>query len=125
MPQNKGRHNSTDEKSYLFDLYNDLSKKNKVLLDSKNIQCIYCKRWRCIMQAVVQKWGNSLGFRIPSLWAKDNNVKNGSKIEVIAEKGKMVILPQKKTLDDMLAMVTSENIHSGISTGSSVGNEEW
>ena len=30
------------------------------------------------MQAVVQKWGNSLGFRIPSLWAKDNNVKNGS-----------------------------------------------
>ena len=21
------------------------------------------------MQAVVQKWGNSLGFRIPSLWA--------------------------------------------------------
>ena len=52
-------------------------------------------------------------------------VKNGSKIEVIAEKGKMVILPQKKTLDDMLAMVTSENIHSEISTGSSAGNEEW
>ena len=51
------------------------------------------------MQAVVQKWGNSLGFRIPSLWAKDNNVKNGSKIEVIAEKGKMIILPQKKSLD--------------------------
>ena len=49
------------------------------------------------MQAIVQKWGNSLGFRIPSLWAKDNNVKNGSKIEVIAEKGKIVILPQKKT----------------------------
>ena len=62
------------------------------------------------MEIVVKKWGNSLGFRIPSLWAKDNNVKNGSKIEVIAEKGKMVILPQKKTLDDMLAMVTSENI---------------
>ena len=52
-------------------------------------------------------------------------IKNGSKIEVIAEKGTMVILPQKKTLDDMLAMVTSENIHSEISTGSSAGNEEW
>ena len=50
------------------------------------------------MQVVVQKWGNSLGFRIPSLWAKDNNVKNGSKIEVLAEKGKIVILPQKKLL---------------------------
>ena len=77
------------------------------------------------MQAVVQKWGNSLGFRIPSHWAKDNNVKNGSKIEVIAEKGKIVILPQKKILDDMLKMVSSENIHSEISTGFSVGKEEW
>ena len=86
---------------------------------------VYTIHGGSIMQAVVQKWGNSLGFRIPSLWAKDNNVKNGSKIEVIAEKGKMVILPQKKTLDDMLAMVTSENIHSEISTGNSVGNEEW
>ena len=77
------------------------------------------------MQAVVQKWGNSLGFRIPSHWAKDNNVKNGSKIEVIADKGKIAILPQKKTLDDMLKMVCSENIHSEISTGFSVGKEEW
>ena len=77
------------------------------------------------MQAVVKKWGNSLGFRIPSLWAKDNNVKNGSKIEVIAEKGKIIILPQKKTLDDMLAQVTPDNIHSELSTGKSVGKEEW
>ncbi len=77
------------------------------------------------MQAVVQKWGNSLGFRIPSFWAKDNNVKNGSKIEVIAEKGKITIVPQKKSLDDMLSMVTSENIHSEISAGYAVGKEEW
>ncbi len=77
------------------------------------------------MQAVVQKWGNSLGFRIPSLWAKDNNVRSGSKIEVIAEKGKMVILPQKKSLDDMMAMVNADNIHSEMSTGCAVGKEEW
>ena len=77
------------------------------------------------MQAVVQKWGNSLGFRIPSLWAKDNNVKSGSKVEVIAEKGKMIILPQKKSLDDMMAMVNADNIHSEISAGHAVGKEEW
>lgn len=77
------------------------------------------------MQAVVQKWGNSLGFRIPSFWAKDNDIKNGSKVEVIAEKGKITILPTKKTLDDMLELVTSENLHSEISTGNSVGNEAW
>ena len=77
------------------------------------------------MQAVVQKWGNSLGFRIPALWAKDNTVKNGSKLEVIAEKGKIVILPQKKSLDDMLNLVTPDNIHSEASTGNTVGKEEW
>lgn len=77
------------------------------------------------MQTVVQKWGNSLGLRIPSLWAKDNNVRSGSKIEVIVEKGKITILPQKKSLDEMLAMVTPENIHSEVSTGNAVGKEEW
>ena len=77
------------------------------------------------MQTVVQKWGDSLGLRIPSLWAKDNNVRSGSKIEVIVEKGKITILPQKKSLDDMLAMVTPENIHSEVSTGNAVGKEEW
>ena len=77
------------------------------------------------MQAVVQKWGNSLGLRIPSLWAKDNNVKNGSKVEVIAEKGKMIILPQKKSLEDVMNFVTDENIHSEIETFEAVGKEEW
>ena len=61
------------------------------------------------MQAVIQKWGNSLGFRIPSLWAKDNEVFVGSKVEVIAEKGKMIILPQKKTLENMKKDTPSTN----------------
>ena len=77
------------------------------------------------MEAVIQKWGNSLGFRIPSFWAKDNSIKNGSKIEVIVEKGRMVILPQKKRLDDMLEMITAENLHAEIATGDAVGNEAW
>ncbi|QTQ12605.1 AbrB/MazE/SpoVT family DNA-binding domain-containing protein [Treponema parvum] len=77
------------------------------------------------MQTIVHKWGNSLGFRIPSLWAKDNDIKNGSKVEVIIEKGKIVILPQKKSLDDMLALVNEENIHSEVSTGYAVGKEAW
>ena len=77
------------------------------------------------MQAVVQKWGNSLGLRIPSLWAKDNNIKNGSKIEIIAEKGKMIILPQKKSLEDVMNLVTDKNLHSEINTFEAVGKEEW
>lgn len=34
-------------------------------------------------------------------------------------------LPQKKSLDDMLALVTEENIHSEISTGYTGGKEAW
>ena len=77
------------------------------------------------MQAVVQKWGNSLGLRIPSLWAKDNNIKNGSKIEIIAERGKMIILPKKKSLEDFMNLVTDQNLHSEINTFEAVGKEEW
>lgn len=77
------------------------------------------------MQATVQKWGNSLGFRIPAVWAKDNNIKNGSKVEVVAEKGKISIFPQKKSLEDLLAKVTEDNLHSEITTGNPIGNEEW
>lgn len=36
-----------------------------------------------------------------------------------------MILPKKKSLDDMLALVTDENIHSEISTGCAVGKEDW
>ena len=77
------------------------------------------------MKAIVQKWANSLSFRIPAVWAKDNNIRNGSKVEVIMEKGKIVILPQKKSLDDMLALVNEENIHSEVYTGYAIGKEAW
>lgn len=77
------------------------------------------------MQAIVQKWGNSLGFRIPSAWAKENDVKNGCKVEIITEPGKITIIPKTKTLDSMLESITSENLHSEIETGFPTGNEEW
>ncbi len=77
------------------------------------------------MQAVVQKWGNSLGLRIPAIWAKDNEITSGSKVEVIAEKGRMIILPPKKSLEDMMNQVTDDNLHSEVETFDAVGNEEW
>ena len=77
------------------------------------------------MQTVVQKWGNSLGIRIPSMYVKEFNLKNGNSVEIIEEDGKIVIVPPKKTLQEMLSRVTQDNLHSPIETGSSLGNEEW
>jgi antitoxin MazE len=77
------------------------------------------------MQTVVQKWGNSLGIRIPSLYVKEFNLRNGNSVEIIEENGKIVIVPPKKTLEEMLSRVTKENIHTPIESGISLGNEEW
>ncbi|SLM09709.1 Transcriptional regulator/antitoxin, MazE [uncultured spirochete] len=77
------------------------------------------------MQTVVQKWGNSLGIRIPSVYAKEFNLKHGNSVEIVKEGGKIIIIPPKKTLEEMLSKVTKDNIHAPIETGSSLGNEEW
>jgi hypothetical protein len=50
------------------------------------------------MKTVVQKWGNSLGIRIPSLYVKEFDLKNGSSVEIIEESGKLVIVPKNITL---------------------------
>lgn len=77
------------------------------------------------MQTVVQKWGNSLGIRIPSMYVKEFHLKNGSSVDIVEEEGKIVILPQKINLKDLLAKVSKENIHEPIETGLSLGKEEW
>ncbi|KGE73907.1 AbrB/MazE/SpoVT family DNA-binding domain-containing protein [Spirochaeta lutea] len=77
------------------------------------------------MQTVIQKWGNSLGIRIPALYTKDLELKNGSTVEISEVDGKLVIVPKKNTLDELLSKVTTENLHESVETGKSVGNEEW
>jgi antitoxin MazE len=77
------------------------------------------------MQTVVQKWGNSLGIRIPAIYAREFELKNGSAVDIIEDQGKLVIVPQKHSLDDLLSLVTKENMHSSVDTGISVGKEEW
>ncbi len=77
------------------------------------------------MQTVVQKWGNSLGIRIPAIYAREFELKNGSSVDIIEDQGKLIIVPKKQSLDDLLSLVTKENIHSSVETGFSVGKEEW
>ena len=73
------------------------------------------------MQATIQKWGNSLGVRIPSLIAKELELKSGSSVEIREEDHRIIIQASpKKTLRKILELVTEENIHSeqfGLSAG--------
>jgi len=40
--------------------------------------------------------------------------------------GVLIVKPQNKTrLESLVSQINSENLHNEISTGGSVGNEEW
>jgi antitoxin MazE len=65
------------------------------------------------MQTTIQKWGNSLGVRIPGFIARDLALKNGSSVEIREEDDRIIIqASKKKSLNEILELVTEENIHS-------------
>ncbi len=76
---------------------------------------------------VINKWGNSLGVRIPQDVAKEIGLKVGTPVNVIVIDGKAVILPlpQKETLTDLLEGVTPDIIGGEVDWGDPVGAEVW
>lgn len=78
------------------------------------------------MKAVIHKWGNSLGLRIPKALAGELEIYDGSSVNLTVENNKIIIFPEKKpVLTEMLNKITEENLHSEVTTGSSQGNEQW
>jgi len=77
------------------------------------------------MKTMVQKWGNSLGIRIPSVYVKEFDLKGGSSVEITRKNGNIVIVPKRNTLEELLSRVNEKNIQEHVDTGSSVGKEEW
>jgi antitoxin MazE len=73
----------------------------------------------------VQKWGNSLGVRIPKALAMKVGLDEGSEVDIDVEKGHIIIKPKSKTLDELLSNVTTKNLHSEIETGKPQGREIW
>ncbi len=76
------------------------------------------------MEAKIQKWGNSLGIRIPINIIRDLALENGSTVEIEEIEDQIVIKP-KKNLEDLLSCITADNIHHEIDFGKSEGNESW
>jgi antitoxin MazE len=80
------------------------------------------------MRARVQKWGNSLGIRIPRALAQEVDVAADSEVEIAARNGKILISPLRKkalTLRQLLLGVTNANLHREVDIGSPVGKESW
>ena len=79
------------------------------------------------MQTNVQKWGNSLGLRIPSVYAKELHLLNGSIVDIQRKENEIIIRPakKKKSLNDLIQLINDENQHDEIDFGSPHGKEEW
>ena len=78
------------------------------------------------MEAVVKKWGNSLGIRIPNLIARELSLKDGSYVDINDRGKEIIIKPIKKNrLSEMISQINEQNLHSEIETTGPVGNEVW
>jgi len=77
------------------------------------------------MKIKVQKWGNSLGLRIPKVIAEEIGLKENAPVELYLKKKKIVISPIKSeiTLKQLLSQITEENLHREVDTGSPKGRE--
>ena len=76
----------------------------------------------------IQKWGNSLGVRIPKSFAEEARVGVGSPVDLSVEKGHLIVrrVPAPSyRLRDLLARVTRKNLHEEITWGDPVGREVW
>lgn len=77
------------------------------------------------MQSHVQKWGNSLGIRIPAQFSKQLSLKKGSAIKIDIEGDHLVIRPHAYDLQEMVDAITDENKYEAISDYTPVGKEIW
>ena len=82
-----------------------------------------------IMQLTIQKWGNSLGVRLPKHLTDAKSFKEGSRV-VLAESATgitiEVAVPKKKLrLSDMVKNMNAKNAHASVDWGEAVGNEAW
>lgn len=77
------------------------------------------------MQTKVQKWGNSLGVRIPRSFAAEARVEAGSTVDISVEKRSLRIRPvhRRYSLRRLLRKVTSRNLHEEVATGAPVCRE--
>lgn len=81
-----------------------------------------------MMQARVQRWGNSLAVRIPKPFALEIGLEQNTLVAVSVSEGKLLLEPisePKYTLEQLLAEVTEENLHHEVDSGAAVGSEVW
>lgn len=80
-------------------------------------------------QTKVSQWGNSLAIRLPQALVTELAIEHGAEVELHIENDGFRVtipsMPKKFTLDELLAGVTSENVHHEFDWGQPQGKEVW
>ncbi|MDD5544277.1 MAG: AbrB/MazE/SpoVT family DNA-binding domain-containing protein [Acidobacteriia bacterium] len=80
------------------------------------------------MQTKIQRWGNSLGLRIPRSFAEEAGVEAGSQVDLSMRDGDLVVRAARRRtyrLSELLQKVTNKNLHGEVNTGGPRGREVW
>jgi antitoxin MazE len=78
------------------------------------------------MSGKIQKWGNSLGVRIPKNLIEILNLVENSEVEIEHRDGAIIISPVKNkfSLESLLNQITRDNCHHEVNSKSK-GHEAW
>ena len=78
------------------------------------------------MLTKVQRWGNSLGVRIPRTMARELKLEHGTQVELIEEPDRIIIQRMKgPQLKELLDGISAENVHGEVELEGPIGRESW
>jgi antitoxin MazE len=79
------------------------------------------------MKTKIQKWGNSLGVRLPKSIAEQKSLREGLGVSVVLKNNQIVLEPEieEASLESLLEEVTSKNLHNETEWDKVHGNEVW
>ena len=80
------------------------------------------------MELKLQKWGNSYGIRIPSVFLKELNIKENEKLNIEKQEDKIIISKSKKqkvSLKKLFSEYKGNNESENFSWDEPVGKEIW
>lgn len=79
--------------------------------------------------ALISRWGNSLGVRLPQFVARSANLKAGDPVTISLRDGEIILKPVrvKPDVNALIAKITPKNRHAAVDFGSERGSEivEW
>ncbi|PIR85714.1 AbrB/MazE/SpoVT family DNA-binding domain-containing protein [Candidatus Kaiserbacteria bacterium CG10_big_fil_rev_8_21_14_0_10_44_10] len=79
------------------------------------------------MKTKIQKWGNSLGVRLPKNITEQKALRAGLGVSIVIKNDQIVIEPREEelSLETLLNTVSADNLHKETDWSKTQGNEVW